>query len=83
MKVRAIKPGFHGKLREVDEEFDVADGRKASWYVPVGKEPAAPKPKDEKPKAKDKEPTAGKPKDKEPAADSKAKGEGENSDDLV
>lgn len=45
MKVRAIAPGFHGKLREVDEEFDVADGRKASWYVPVGKEPAAEKPK--------------------------------------
>lgn len=40
MKVRAISQGFHGKLREVGEEFTVEQGRKASWYVAVGREPA-------------------------------------------
>lgn len=41
MKVRAIKPGFHGKLREIDEEFDVENGSKASWYVPADKQVTA------------------------------------------
>lgn len=35
MKVEAIKPGYHGKLREPGEVFEVPDGSKASWYQPV------------------------------------------------
>lgn len=35
MRVKAIEVGFHGKLREVGEEFDVAKGEKGSWFVPV------------------------------------------------
>lgn len=34
MRVKATKQGFHGKLREVGDEFDVAEGEKASWFVP-------------------------------------------------
>lgn len=33
MKVIAIKAGYHGKLREPGEEFEVEDGLKASWFV--------------------------------------------------
>lgn len=35
MRVKAIEVGFHGKLREVGEEFDISKGEKASWFVPV------------------------------------------------
>jgi hypothetical protein len=49
MKVIATKPGYHGKLRDVGgEPFDVPDGAKASWFVPVEadheKKPAKAKP---------------------------------------
>lgn len=38
MRVRAIQTGFHGCLRVPgtdSEEFDVPDGEKATWFVPV------------------------------------------------
>lgn len=38
MRVRAIQTGFHGCLRVPgtdSEEFDVAEGEKATWFVPV------------------------------------------------
>jgi len=35
MRVKAIEVGFHGKLREVGEEFDVRDGEKGSWFVKI------------------------------------------------
>lgn len=41
MKVIAIKQGYFGKLRGVDEVFDVPDGAKASWFTPVDKKGAA------------------------------------------
>lgn len=40
MRVIATKQGYHGKLREVGDEFDVPDGEKASWFEPKEK-PAA------------------------------------------
>lgn len=40
MRVIATKQGYHGKLREVGEEFDVPDDAKASWFEPKEK-PAA------------------------------------------
>lgn len=43
MKVVATAKGFVGKLREIGEEFDVPEGLKASWFVPV-LQPEAPKP---------------------------------------
>ena len=34
MKVIATKPGFHGgAMRNVGDEFEVADGAKASWFT--------------------------------------------------
>lgn len=39
MKVIATAPGFHDKLRNVGEEFDVKDGTKGSWFVPVKADP--------------------------------------------
>lgn len=50
MKVIAIKPGYFGKLRTVDDEFEVPEGAKSSWFRPVeqkhnpkgGKKPEAP-----------------------------------------
>lgn len=59
MKVRATRTGFSGGgLRLAGEEFDVPDGRKASWWVPVAaEEPVAspepasePEPVEDKPK---------------------------------
>lgn len=41
MKVIAIKQGYFGKLRAPDEEFDVPEGAKASWFTPVDKKGAA------------------------------------------
>lgn len=35
MKVIAIKPGYFGKLRAVDDEFEVPEGARASWFQPV------------------------------------------------
>lgn len=35
MKVIATKPGYLGKLRAVDEQFDVPDGSKATWFIPA------------------------------------------------
>lgn len=32
MKVRAIKTGFYGALREVGDVFDVPDDLAASWF---------------------------------------------------
>lgn len=52
MKVRAIRPGYYGKLREVGEVFEVADGRKATWYETVGREPAAPASRPERAKGR-------------------------------
>lgn len=43
MKVIATARGFFGRLREVDEEFEVPNGEKASWFTPV---------KNSKPRAK-------------------------------
>ena len=46
MKVIATKPGFYaGHLWQVGNEFDVAEGAKASWFTPVVeyKPPAKPK----------------------------------------
>ena len=50
MKVIATKLGYFGKLREPDDEFEVPDGTKGSWFQPVeqkangkgGKKPEAP-----------------------------------------
>jgi hypothetical protein len=35
MKVIAIRPGYHGRLRETGEQFDVPDGSRASWFAPA------------------------------------------------
>lgn len=35
MKVIATAPGFYGSYRNTDDKFEVADGEKASWFVPV------------------------------------------------
>ena len=35
MEVIAIKPGYYGKLRQPDDKFDVPEGSKATWFVPV------------------------------------------------
>lgn len=40
MKVIATKKGYHGKLREPGDEFDVPKGSKASWFEPVKQPPA-------------------------------------------
>jgi len=38
MKVEAIKKGYHGKLREPGDIFEVPNGSKrASWFQPVNK----------------------------------------------
>lgn len=51
MEVIAIKPGYYGKLCQPDDKFDVPEGSKATWFVPVeqkaeGKKNAAAKPKE-------------------------------------
>ena len=49
MKVVAIRQGFHGgALRAVGDEFEVADGSKASWYALVDGAPRAVKAKAKK-----------------------------------
>lgn len=35
MKVIATDKGYHGSLREIGDEFEVPDGEKAKWFVPV------------------------------------------------
>jgi len=35
MQVIATAPGFYGSYRNTDDKFEVADGEKASWFVPV------------------------------------------------
>jgi hypothetical protein len=37
MKVIAKQLGYFGKLREPGDEFEVPEGSKASWFVPVEK----------------------------------------------
>lgn len=37
MKVTATAVGFHGKIRQPGETFDVADGTKGSWFLPAEK----------------------------------------------
>lgn len=42
MRVVAIAVGFHdGQRRRPGAEFDVAEGSKASWYVPAAEAPEA------------------------------------------
>ena len=48
-EVIALSKGYLGSLREVGEVFEVEDGVKASWFVPVGTAGQAP---EDKPKAK-------------------------------
>lgn len=43
MEVIATKRGYHGKLREPGDKFDVPDGVKASWFEPT-KPPVVEKP---------------------------------------
>lgn len=38
MKVIATAEGFHGKLRQAGEVFDVREGEKGSWFVPADKQ---------------------------------------------
>lgn len=42
MKVIALKEGYFGKLRMPGDEFDVPEGSKASWFVPVQTAVSAP-----------------------------------------
>ena len=35
MKVIALKQGYFGKLRQPDDQFEVPDGTKGSWFQPV------------------------------------------------
>lgn len=35
MEVRATKAGFYGSYRNEGDVFEVADGEKASWFVPT------------------------------------------------
>jgi len=46
MKVKAVKPGFFGKLRDPGDEFEVPEGTKASWFAPVEQEQPVAKPKE-------------------------------------
>lgn len=49
MRVIATAPGYDNiKVREVDEEFDMPDGSKAHWFVPVELAKKAAKAKSEK-----------------------------------
>lgn len=42
MKVIALETGYHGGiLRYENDQFDVPEGSKASWYVPVASQTAA------------------------------------------
>lgn len=41
MKVIALKQGYFGKLRQPDDQFEVPDGTKGSWFQPVKQEAAA------------------------------------------
>jgi hypothetical protein len=46
MKAKAISVGFvNGSLVQPGQEFEVPDGAKGSWFVPVGEFKAQPKPK--------------------------------------
>ena len=44
MQVKATKPGYFGKLREVGEEFEVPDGTEGSWFQADEEETAKRKP---------------------------------------
>lgn len=44
MEVIAIRRGYHGKLREPDEKFEVPEGAKASWFKPTSKADVVEKP---------------------------------------
>jgi len=78
MQVIATAVGFHGKLRQVGDKFDVADGSKGSWYEPVGKPPAR-QPSAAEAKAK----TEAEAKAKAEAEAKAASGKGKGADDLV
>jgi hypothetical protein len=46
MRAKAISVGFiSGSLVQPGQEFEVPDGAKGSWFVPVNEFKAAPKPK--------------------------------------
>lgn len=36
MEVIATKMGYHGKLRDPGDTFDVPEGSKATWFKPTG-----------------------------------------------
>lgn len=49
MKVKATAIGFHGGFRRrVGDVFDVADGAKSKWFVPVDEAKVDDKPKGRK-----------------------------------
>lgn len=49
MKVKAIAMGFHdGKRQRVNSEFEVPDGKKGKWFVPVDKAKPKGKTKEDK-----------------------------------
>lgn len=54
MKVIATKQGYHGRLREPGDVFDVPEGSRASWFAPADK--AADPDKAEKPARRKGEP---------------------------
>jgi hypothetical protein len=40
MRVKATKPGYFGKLRQIGDEFEAPDAAKGSWFEPVDPAPA-------------------------------------------
>jgi hypothetical protein len=44
MEVIAIRRGYHGKLREPGEKFDVPVGTEGSWFEPTSKVEVVEKP---------------------------------------
>ncbi len=42
MRVVAVDKGYFGRIREVDDEFDVPKDLKASWFRPVTDKKPAP-----------------------------------------
>jgi hypothetical protein len=41
MRVVAMSPGFFGRYLQAGEEFDVPDGSRSQWFVPVAIEKPA------------------------------------------
>lgn len=46
MKVRATKKGYHGRWRDVDDEFDIPDGEKLGTWMEEVKAPVSASPLD-------------------------------------